>query len=90
MEAFIHKDDLGKEIEEGEIPEDLKAQAEEYRDKMVEAAAEQDDELMMKYLEEGTLSEDEIKKGLRIGTINNKIVPVYVDHHIKTKVFKNY
>ena len=85
MKAFIHKDDLGKEIEEGEIPEDLKAQAEEYRDKMVEAAAEQDDELMMKYLEEGTLTEDEIKKGLRIGTINNKIVPVVCGSSYKNK-----
>ena len=85
MRAFIHKDDLGKEIEEGEIPEELKAQAEEYRDKMVEAAAEQDDELMMKYLDEGTLSEEEIKKGLRLGTINNKIVPVVCGSSYKNK-----
>ena len=85
MRAFIHKDDLGKVIEEGEIPADLKAQAEEYRDKMIEAAAEQDDELMMKYLEEGTLSEEEIKKGLRIGTINNKIVPVVCGSSYKNK-----
>ncbi len=85
MRAFIHKDDLGKVIEEGEIPADLKAQADEYRDKMVEAAAEQDDELMMKYLEEGTLSEEEIKKGLRIGTINNKIVPVVCGSSYKNK-----
>ncbi len=85
MRAFIHKDDLGKDIEEGEIPADLKAQAEEYRDKMIEAAAEQDDELMMKYLEEGTLSEEEIKKGLRIGTINNKIVPVVCGSSYKNK-----
>ena len=85
MRAFIHKDDLGKVIEEGEIPEDLKAQAEEYRNKMVEAAADQDDELMMKYLEEGTLSEEEIKKGLRLGTINNKIVPVCCGSSYKNK-----
>ena len=85
MRAFIHKDDLGKEIEETEIPEDLKAQAEEFRDKMIEAAAEQDDELMMKYLEEGTLSEEEIKKGLRIGTINNRIVPVVCGSSYKNK-----
>ncbi len=85
MRAFIHKDDLGKVIEEGEIPDDLKAQAEEFRDKMIEAAAEQDDELMMKYLEEGTLSEEEIKKGLRIGTINNKIVPVVCGSSYKNK-----
>ena len=85
MRAFVHKDDLGKVIEEGEIPEDLKAQAEEYRNKMIEAAAEQDDELMMKYLEEGTLTEEEIKKGLRIGTINNKIVPVVCGSSYKNK-----
>ena len=85
MRAFIHKDDLGKEIEEGEIPADLKDQAEEYRNIMVEAAAEQDDELMMKYLEEGTLTDEEIKKGLRLGTINNKIVPVCCGSSYKNK-----
>ncbi len=85
MRAFIHKDDLGKEIEEGEIPEDMKAMAEEYRAKMVEAAAEQDDELMMKYLEGEELTEAEIKKGLRIGTIENKIVPVTCGSSYKNK-----
>ena len=85
MRAFIHKDDLGKDIEETDIPDDLKAQAEEYREKMIESAAEQDDELMMKYLDEGTLSEDEIKKGLRIGTIGNKIVPVVCGSSYKNK-----
>lgn len=85
MKAFIHKDDLGKEIEVTDIPDDLKAQAEEYRDKMIESAAEQDDELMMKYLEEGTLSEEDIKKGLRIGTIGNKIVPVVCGSSYKNK-----
>ena len=85
MRAFIHKDDLGKDIEETDIPEELKAQADEFRDKMIEAAAEQDDELMMKYLEEGTLSEDEIKKGIRIGTVNNKIVPVVCGSSYKNK-----
>ena len=76
MKAYIHKDDLGKEIEEREIPDDLKDMAEEYRAKMVEAAAEQDDELMMKYLEGEELTEEEIKKGLRKGTIANTVVPV--------------
>ena len=85
MKAFIHKDDLGKDIEVCEIPEDLKAQAEEFRAKMVEAAAEQDDELMMKYLDEGELSEEEIKKGLRLGTISNKIVPVVCGSSYKNK-----
>ena len=85
MKAFIHKDDLGKDIEVCEIPEDMKAQAEEYRAKMVEAAAEQDDELMMKYLDEGELSEEEIKKGLRLGTISNKVVPVVCGSSYKNK-----
>ena len=85
MRAFVHKDDLGKVIEEGEIPEELKAQAEEFRAKMIEAAAEQDDELMMKYLDDGELSEEEIKKGLRLGTINNKIVPVVCGSSYKNK-----
>lgn len=85
MRAFVHKDDLGKVIEEGEIPEELKAQAEEYRAKLVEAAAEQDDELMMKYLDGEELSKEEIKKGLRIGTIANKIVPVCCGSSYKNK-----
>ena len=85
MQAFIHKDDLGKDIEITEIPEELKAQAEEFRAKMIEAAAEQDDELMMKYLDGGELSEEEIKKGLRIGTIGNKIVPVVCGSSYKNK-----
>lgn len=85
MRAFIHKDDLGKEIEETDIPEDLKEQANEYRAKMIEAAAEQDDELMMKYLDDGELSEEEIKQGIRMGTISNKIVPVVCGSSYKNK-----
>ena len=76
MKAFIHKDDLGKIVEEQDIPADMVDLANEYREKMIEAAAEQDEELMMKYLDGEELTAEEIKKGLRIGTINNKIVPV--------------
>ena len=85
MRAFVHKDDLGKEIEECDIPEDLKAQAEEYRSLMIDAAAEQDDELMMKYLEGEELNEEEIQKGIRIGTLANKIVPVCCGSSYKNK-----
>ncbi len=85
MKAFIHKDDLGKVIEEREIPDDMKADAEKYRQEMVEAAAEQDDELMMKYLDGQELSEEEIKKGLRKGTIDNTIVPVTCGSSYKNK-----
>ena len=85
MRAFIHKDDLGKEIEETEIPADMLDLANEWRQKMIEAAAEQDEEIMMKYLEGEELSEAEIKKGLRAGTINNKIVPVCCGSSYKNK-----
>ena len=85
MRAFIHKDDLGKEIEETDVPEELKAKAEEFRAQMVEAAAEQDDELMMKYLDGGELTPDEIRKGLRKGTLACKIMPVCCGSSYKNK-----
>ena len=85
MRALIHKDDLGKEIEETDIPADMKELANEYREKMVEAVAEQDEEIMMKYLDGGELTEEEITKGLRIGTINNSIVPVVCGSSYKNK-----
>ena len=85
MKAIIHKDDLGKQFEETEIPEDLKEMAEKYRQEMIEAAAEQDEELMMKYLEGEELTEDEIKKGLRVGTINVKLTPVCCGSSYKNK-----
>ena len=85
MKAFIHKDDLGKDIEECDIPEDMKADAEKYRQEMIEAAAEQDDELMMKYLDGEELTEEEIKRGLRAGTLANKIVPVTCGSSYKNK-----
>lgn len=85
MKAFIHKDDLGQEIEETDIPEDMKAQAEEFRAAMIEAVADQDEELMMKYLDGEELTTEEIKKGLRTGTIANKIVPVVCGSSYKNK-----
>ena len=85
MKAFIHKDDLGKEIEVCDIPAELQAQAEEFRAKLIEAAAEQDDELMMKYLDGEELSEEEIKKGIRKGTIANKLIPVCCGSSYKNK-----
>ncbi len=85
MKAFIHKDDLGKEVEETEIPADMVELANEYRAMMIESVAEQDEELMMKYLEGEELSNEEIKKGLRTGTINNSIVPVTCGSSYKNK-----
>ena len=85
MKAYIHKDDLGKDIEECEIPEDMKADAEKYRAEMIEAAAEQDDELMMKYLDGEKLSDDDIKVGLRKGTISNSLILVTCGSSYKNK-----
>ena len=85
MKAFIHKDDLGKEIEETEIPADMAQDAETWRQNMIEAAAEQDEELMMKYLDGEDLTCEEIKKGLRAGTIANTIVPVTCGSSYKNK-----
>ena len=86
MKAFIQKDeDLGKTIEEEDIPADMLEKAEAYRAEMIEAVAEQDDELMMKYLDGEELSEEEIKKGLRAGTLANKIVPVTCGSSYKNK-----
>ena len=76
MKSYVHNDDLGKDIRVGEIPADLMEKAKEYRAKLIEAIAEQDEELMDKYLEGDKFTIDEIKKGIRIATINNKIIPV--------------
>src|SRR5258706_302483 len=68
-----------------EIPAELVAEAKEWRDKMVEAAAEANEELMNKYLESNELSIEEIKKGLRLRTINNEIVPMLCGTAFKNK-----
>ncbi len=85
MKALIHKDDLGKDIEITEIPEDMKAAAEAAHQEMIEVAAEQDDELMMKYLDGGELTMEEIKAGLRKGTIAGNIIPVCCGSSYKNK-----
>ena len=85
MRAFIHKDDLGKVIEEQDIPADMMEDAKKFRTAMIEAACEQDEELMMKYLEGEELSEEEIKRGIRKGTIANTIVPVVCGSSYKNK-----
>ena len=75
----------GMKFEERDVPADLVALANEWREKMVEAAAEASEELMNKYLEEGTLSIEEIKQGLRTRTINNEIVPMLCGSAFKNK-----
>src|SRR5690625_276488 len=68
---------LGQSYETREIPEDLQEKAEEYRNKLVAQAAESTDELMEKYLEEGELTNDEIKEGIRHLTVHNEAYPVF-------------
>jgi elongation factor G len=75
----------GIKFEYGEIPEELKAKAEEWREKMVEAAAEANEELMNKYLETGELTEQEIKAGLRARTLAAEIVPMLCGSAFKNK-----
>jgi elongation factor G len=83
----IYWDDAtqGMKFERRPIPAELAAEAKEWRDKMVEAAAEANEELMNKYLESGELSIEEIKKGIRIRTINNEIVPMLCGTAFKNK-----
>ena len=76
MEAIIYEDDLGKVADEVAIPADMKEKAEEYREKLLEAVAEQDDDLMEKYLGGEEISEEEIKAVIRKATIACKMCPV--------------
>ena len=86
MKAYIQMDeDQGKNIVEEDIPADMVDKAKEYRAAMIESVAEQDDELMMKYLDGGELTEEEIRKGLRIGTIANTILPITCGSSYKNK-----
>ncbi len=82
---FWNEEDRGVTYEEKDIPDDMKDQCDEYREKMIEAAAEATEELMEKYLEEGDLNNEEIKLGLRIRTLNNEIVPALCGTAFKNK-----
>jgi len=83
--AYIYKDDLGKEIVKTEIPDDYKAQAEEYRAQLIEKVAELDEELTMKYLEGEEITVSELKAALRKGVINVQITPVLCGSSYRNK-----
>ncbi|EKU70515.1 elongation factor G [Selenomonas sp. F0473] len=76
MDAIVYEDDLGKVTDEVEIPAEYKEQAEEYREKLLEACAEADDELMEKYLGGEEVTEEEIRRAIRKATINCEMTPV--------------
>ena len=85
MKALYYKDEEGKIIEEKEIPAELVEKANEYRAKMVETAAEQDDDIMMKYLDGEELTETEIRRGLRKATLSNNATLVCCGSAYKNK-----
>ena len=85
MKAIVYGDKLGKDEEFVEIPEDMKEKAEEYRQTLIEAVAESDDDLMMKYLEGEELTEEEIMTGIRKQTIACKMTPVCCGSSYKNK-----
>ena len=76
MDAIVYEDDLGKVTDEVEIPAEYKEQAEEYREKLIEACAEADDDLMEKYLGGEEITEDEIRRAIRKATIACEMTPV--------------
>ncbi|MBQ5331526.1 MAG: elongation factor G [Oscillospiraceae bacterium] len=77
MKAEIYYDDLGKDMREEDIPEDMMDLAQEYHDKLIESAVEMDDEVMEKYFEDpDSVSKEEIKSCIRKGCISNRMVPV--------------
>jgi elongation factor G len=78
----------GTEAKETEIPEPLKKQADSYREKLIEAAAEADDKLIEKYLEGGELTQEELSKGLRQAVVGGKVVPIFTGSALKNIGFK--
>jgi len=85
MKAILYRDDLGSKIDVVEIPENLRAEAEQHRERMVELVAETDDTLTHKYLEGEALTTEELRHGLRLGTLQSKFVPVLAGSALKNK-----
>ncbi len=89
MKAYVYYDELGQDERVEEIPADMKDKAEEYRQALLEAVAETDEELMEKFFEEGDLTEAEIKKAIRKATIANDMVPVLCGSSYRNKGVQN-
>ena len=85
MKAYIYTNDIGTDIKVEDIPDDMKEIAQKYHDDMVEHVAEQDEELMMKYLDGEELTQEEIKHCIRKSTIANEMVPVCCGTSYKNK-----
>ena len=85
MKAHLYTNDLGTDIQVGDIPEDMKAKAQEYRTILLETVAEADDSLMERYLEGEEISSEELMLGVRKATINDKMVPMLCGSAFKNK-----
>src|ERR671933_2480470 len=85
MNAILYKDDLGAEWEETEIPTELRTRAEEYREKLLEAIADQDEELMMLYLEGEEIDPDTLRAAIRKAILGIQMTPVFCGSAFKNK-----
>ncbi len=85
FDSIIYKDDLGKEFDQGPVPADMMDIATEYRNNLMEACAEQEDELMEKYFETGELSVEEMKRAIRKATISMQMTPVLCGSSYKNR-----
>jgi elongation factor G len=85
MRAYLFHDDLGQDIEVTDVPEDYLEDANRYRHELVEKIAETNEELLMRYLEDDDLSEDELKSALRAATISGSLVPILCGTALKNK-----
>jgi len=83
--AYLYKNDLGTDIEEAPIPSEMEEQASEWRFKLMESVAENDEELIEIFLETGELSEEQLKKGIREGVLKHGLVPVLCGSAFKNK-----
>ncbi len=85
QKAYIFKNDMGTEIEEEDIPEDIRDKAMHYREKMLEALSDIDDEIMMKYLEGEEISDEDIRRAIRKGCVEVRLTPVLCGSSYKNK-----
>ena len=83
--AYLYKNDLGTDIEEASIPTEMEDEAADWRNKLMESVAENDEELIETFLETGELSEEQLKKGIRDGVLNHGLVPVLCGSAFKNK-----
>ena len=85
MDAHLFMDDMGQKTQKAEIPEDFVAEAKKWRSKLEEKVAETSEELLDKFLSNGSLTTDELREGIRFATIKNELIPVFTGSALKNK-----